>query len=303
METRYFKTLVTVVETGSFSKAARSLHLTQSAVSQRIKILEEAFDHSLFDRSGAALKLTAVGEIVLNSARQILGAEESLLARLSQISYRKKVSFCCTSTFGAIYLPRVLNRFMLDNGGTQIDLNFLLHNSDQALLGILNKEFDISVIEHCPKDDLSAFKTFPLPDDELVFVSSPNLNFPTQQCDVDELFQFSLFVREDGCSSKQLLMTGLEGQGKNLNDFATVATSDDLRLTCQMVLSGDGIAFMSKGLVCEYLQTGQMIEHSVNGFPRSRKRKIVMEKGREDEKLLSNLIRCIFSAMDIPSSV
>lgn len=301
MDTRYLKTLVTVVETGSFSKAARSLHLTQSAVSQRIKFLEDAFGYSLFDRSGVSPLLTTAGEIVLDSARRIIGIEDTLLGKLKRINGRKKVSLCCTPTFGTVYLPGVLNRFMLESGGAQTDLNFLLHNPDEALEGILNKEFDISIVEHCPKTDLSMFRTYSLPEDELVFVSSPKLNLSPTQSDINTLFKFSLFVREGGCSSRQLLTRGLEELGKSLDDFATVVTSDDLRLTCQTILSGAGISFMSKSLVCEYLETGQMIEHHIEGFPHSRLRKVVMAKGRENEKLLCDLARCIFNVMDVPS--
>jgi len=67
IDTRYIKPFVTAVETGSFSMAARTFHLPQSAASQRIKALEEAFDYTLFDRSGVALMFTVVGEIVLDS--------------------------------------------------------------------------------------------------------------------------------------------------------------------------------------------------------------------------------------------
>ncbi|MCD6582863.1 MAG: LysR family transcriptional regulator, partial [Desulfuromusa sp.] len=78
---------------------------------------------------------------------------------------------------------------------------------------------------------------------------------------------------------------------------------DDLRLTRQSILAGGGISFMSKSLVCEYLETGQMVEYSVKGFPKSRQRKVIMEKGREKEKLLCNLARCIFNVMDVPSPI
>ena len=301
MDTRYLKTLVTVVETGGFSSAARSLHLTQSAISQRIKFLEEAFGYSLFDRSGAALLLTVAGEVVLESARQIVGIEDSLQGKLKKINGRKKVSLCCTPTFGAVYLPGVLNRFMLESGGAPTDLNFLLHNPEQALAGIRNKEFDISIIEHCPKADLSAFQTYPLPEDELVFVTSPKLDLTSAEHDIESIFKYTLVVRDEGCSSRESLTRGLKEQGKSLDDFASVVTSDDLRLTRQTILAGGGISFMSKSLVCEYLETGQMIEHYVKGFPHSRQRKVVMEKGREQEKLLCDLARCIFNVMDVPS--
>lgn len=300
MDTRYLKTLITVVETGSFSKAARTLHLTQSAVSQRIKFLEDAFGYTLFDRSGPALLLTSAGEIVLDGAKRILGIEDSVLGKLKRIKDRQRVSLCCTPTFGTVYLPGVLNRFMLESG-SPVDLKFLLHSPDQALEGILNKEFDIAIVEHCLNADLSMFQTYPLPQDELVFVSAPELGLSTPELELDELLNMCLFARKEGCSSHQLVSRGLEERGKSLNDFAGVVTSDDLRLTCKTVLSGGGISFMSKSLVCEYLETGQMIGHYVKGFPHSRCRTVIMEKGREGDQLLRNFARCIFVVMDVPS--
>ncbi|RLB63682.1 MAG: LysR family transcriptional regulator, partial [Deltaproteobacteria bacterium] len=72
METRYLNTLVASVEAGTFSKAAELLHITQSAVSQRIKFLEEYFGQQLLDRSGQRLALTSPGKIVFDKAKDIL---------------------------------------------------------------------------------------------------------------------------------------------------------------------------------------------------------------------------------------
>jgi DNA-binding transcriptional LysR family regulator len=300
MDTRYLKTLVTVVETGSFSSAARTLHLTQSAVSQRIKFLEDAFGCSLFDRSGIALLLTAAGELVLESARRIIGIEDSLQGKLKRIKERQRVALGCTPTFGTVYLSGVLNRFMLESG-SPADLKFLIQSPDQVLKGVLTKEFDIAVVEHCLDADLSMFNSYPLPQDELLFVSSPKLNLPTPELDIDTLLSMCLFARKEGCSSRQLITRGLDERGKTLDDFTGVVTSDDLRLTCQTVLSGGGISYMSKSLVCEYLESGQMVGHYVKGFPHARCRTVIIEKGREDEPLLRSFARCIFSVMDVPS--
>jgi DNA-binding transcriptional LysR family regulator len=189
---------------------------------------------------------------------------------------------------------------MLESGAP-VDLKFLLYSPDQALEGILNKEFDIAIVEHCPDADLSIFQTYSLPQDEMVFVSAPELDLPESEIDIDMLLKFCLFARKEGCSSRDLVTRGLKEQGKSLADFAGVVTSDDLRLTCQTVLSGGGISFMSKSLVCEYLETGQMVGHHVKGFPHTRCRTVIIEKGRENDQLLHDFARCIFKVMDVPS--
>ena len=301
MDTRYLHTLVTVVETGSFSQAARSLHLTQSAVSQRVKFLEDALDAKLLDRSGAALQPTPAGELVIDGARRMLVIQDSLKARLKQINQRRRVSLCCTPTFGTVYLPGVMNRFMLESSAEPIDLKFLLHTPVQALEGIYRREFDMAVIEHCPETDMSMFQTYPLPADELLFVSAPQAQLPAPDLQLDDLFRMCLFARKEGCSSRQLIMRGLEERGKTLDDFSGVVTSDDLRLTCQTILAGGGISFMSKSLVCEYLETGQMVGHYVEGFPHSRCRSIVIDKERAGDPLLQQFARCIFRVMNVAS--
>ncbi len=300
MDTRYLKTLITINDTGSFSQAAKTLHITQSAVSQRIKYLEDAFGYDLFDRSGGVLKLTSPGEIVLGNAKRMLDIEAEMYTKLKRIKERQKIALCCTPTFGTVYLPGVLNRFMLTSGAPA-DLKFLLHSPDQALEGIVQQEFDIAIVEHCVGADLSLFQSYELPDDQLLFVSSPKLDLPSPYVPLDALFKYCLFARKEGCSSRQLISRGLEEHGFSFDDFSGVVTSDDLRLTCHTVLSGGGISFLSKSLVCEYLETGQMVGHYVKDFPHSRKRSIVMQKGRESEPLISSFVRCIFNVMDVAS--
>ena len=82
METRYLNTLVASVEAGTFSKAAEILHITQSAVSQRIKFLEDHFGQQLLDRSGQRLALTTAGKVVFSEAKDILDKEKELLSCL-----------------------------------------------------------------------------------------------------------------------------------------------------------------------------------------------------------------------------
>jgi len=71
METQYLKTLLAVLELNSFSKAADALCVTQSAVSQRIRFLEECYGLKLLDKSGKLNMPTAAGLIVKKKAEQI----------------------------------------------------------------------------------------------------------------------------------------------------------------------------------------------------------------------------------------
>lgn len=68
---RHLDHLIAVAETGSFSRAAQRLHLTQPALSRSIRALEEELGAALFDRIGKRNELTPMGQEVLARARRI----------------------------------------------------------------------------------------------------------------------------------------------------------------------------------------------------------------------------------------
>jgi len=299
MDTRYLRTLITAVETGSFSRAADQLHLTQSAVSQRVKFLEERFGRQLIDRSGSTLILTKAGEMVLASARQVLQIQDNLFRELDRLDEKLRLSVCCTPTFGTVYFPEVLNRFMRRTDNS-VDIQFLFQSPEPALAGLRQNEFDLVVVEHCMDTDLKGFSSFKLPEDELLFVSAPSLQLPSPDLAIDQLLAQRLYARKDGCSSKKLVRSGLKAVGKVLEDFRSVVISDDLRLNCQSVMAGSGISFVSRSLVRDYLDSGQLVGHYVAGFSHRRCRSIVVHTGREDDPLINGFIESVYQTLDLP---
>lgn len=297
METRYLKTLLKVVETGSFSKAAELLHLTQSAVSQRIKFLEEHFGHQLLDRSGNELVSTEAGRLILARAEVVVAQEREMQEDLKRLGQIKRLSLCCTPTFGMAYLPVVLNDFILQNADLA-DLKFIFQQPLQAIKGVQGNDYDLAIIEHCDNLDLSTFQTHSLPIDELVFVSAPQLGLPAGSVDLDSLLSFRLYARHDGCSSKQLLLSNLAACGKEATDFHSVFISDDLRFTLEAVLAGHGISFVSRSLVAAQLKCGSLLAHHVPKFQHTRSRTLFYPSARRADPLLQKFITCVQAVFD-----
>ena len=80
------RTFVTVAQVRSFSAAAEMLHKTTSAVSYRIKTLEDSIGTPLFERTTRSVALTASGEVLLDKASQIFEWLETLPEELKQVS-------------------------------------------------------------------------------------------------------------------------------------------------------------------------------------------------------------------------
>lgn len=297
METRYFKTLQAVLESGSFSRAASDLNITQSAVSQRIRFMEDHYGMSLIDRSGTVIAATAAGETVLRKARQILAMENELQNELMSMSTKAHIALCCTPTFGIVYLPLVLNRFFIIN--SEVNIKSSLKTPEEALKGVLGNEFAVAVIEHCGKLETHDAVTFSLQPDELAFVSSPSLGLSGVKLPLTELFEQRLIARRDGCSSRCLLEINLEEFGYKIEDFRGLDIHNELHLTIQSVLAGHGVAFISKNVVKEHLKKGTLCEHVIEGFHCFRSRTLVINQRDTEKILVRNIIECVHAVFDI----
>lgn len=297
METQYLKTLATVLESGSFSRAASDLCITQSAVSQRVKFLEDRYGHVLIDRSGSVLRPTEAGSLVLKKTKQILLLEKELELELSSLGSSARLSLCCTPTFGIVYLPRVLNRFFLVHSD-DVNLKFSLNTPEQSLKGVLQHDYDMAVIEHCGQLTVPSAATFPFPPDELTFISAPSLGLPEPEVALDELLGHRLIARREGCSSRCLLQENLAAFGKSVADFKSMMIHDDLHLTIQTVLAGRGVAFVSRSLVADHVGRGELRMHTVNGFNRFRSRTAVVHPSRQDDPVVGDFLSSVSAAFE-----
>src|SRR5262249_54456715 len=78
--TEIVRTIVAVVETGSFTKAGEKLSLSQPAISSQIKKMEVFAGGSIFERSATGVRLTSRGQLALSYARRMLDANDQILS-------------------------------------------------------------------------------------------------------------------------------------------------------------------------------------------------------------------------------
>ena len=298
------KTLVESVESGSFSRAAESLCVTQSAVSRRVKILEDNYGQLLLDRSGPTLKPTAAGELLISKARKILKIEQEFLRDLQMLAQIRKISFCCTVPFGVSYLPEIFTEFMVRNAESS-DLNFVFEMPETALKGLRENHFDLVLIEYCEDLNLTEFSWFPLPDDEMVFISAPNFGIGSATVEIEEMLTQRLYCKKSGCCAVRFLEKSMNTIGREVGEFSNTVFYDDIPFILRAVLAGEGMTFISRSIVAPYLDNGSLLSHHVNGFDRARTRRLVLNKGRILDPMLLDFIQGIFKrfSLDPPASL
>ena len=108
MDLRHVRTLVTVAELGTVSKAAVHLHTAQPALSRQISNLERALGLKLFDRVGRRLVLTGEGEQLLGDCRSLLRCASAPGERAEQLRR------CDTGTLRVAAPPQFIEGVMSD---------------------------------------------------------------------------------------------------------------------------------------------------------------------------------------------
>lgn len=140
------KAFVAVAESGSFSRAAEKLFMTQPAISKRIAALEEDLEAPLFDRLGRSIQLTEAGHKFLTSSRRILAdmatSREEVLTLSTHVAGHLQLA---TSHHVGIHrLPPVLKAFT--QAYPQVELDLLFMDSELACADVANGRIELAVV-------------------------------------------------------------------------------------------------------------------------------------------------------------
>ncbi|ESR22833.1 LysR substrate-binding domain-containing protein [Lutibaculum baratangense] len=122
LEIDLLRTFVEIAETGSFSRAARSVARTPSAVSMQMKRLEEIVGKTLFVRDARSVRLTGDGEALIGYARRILRLSNEAVGMFRSPELEGLVRLGTPDDFGTRFLPNILSRFARTHPGVEVQV-------------------------------------------------------------------------------------------------------------------------------------------------------------------------------------
>jgi len=125
-----------VADLGSFSAAAQSMHLSQSALSRRVDKLEQALGVQLFERTTRRVELSTIGRGFVPRARSVLNELESALIGFHDLSHRLsgEVTIACVPSAVAYFLPQVIRQYHARYPGIRIRV---VDESSSAILTVV----------------------------------------------------------------------------------------------------------------------------------------------------------------------
>ena len=127
MDANSLKAFLTIVDQGSFSEAAETLHLTQPAISKRLAALETQLGTRLIDRSNREIRLTEAGTRLLPHARKILDEIHNARMALttSAASIGGELHAIASHHIGLHHLPNWLRRYRREYPQVDLHLQFM----------------------------------------------------------------------------------------------------------------------------------------------------------------------------------
>lgn len=158
MDTQSLKAFIAVAHQRSFSAAADSLYLTQSAVSKRIKLLEEQLGSPLFERHNRTISLTESGQALLPRAREILDLVSDTELELENMSGAVSgyLTLATSHHIGLHRLPPVLRQFVHEYPSVELNLEFM--GSERAYQAVRLRQVDMALttLAEEPQADIEA---------------------------------------------------------------------------------------------------------------------------------------------------
>ena len=248
MNLKQLEAFVQVSESGSFSRAAKELYLTQPTISAHIASLEKELSVRLFVRNTKEVGLSEDGKDLYKYARQIVDLEKKIEERFcAKDAGEKGCITIAASTIPAQYLlPKVLIRFnekypneqikIIETDSTKVVTQIIEHMADVGFTGtVLEKK-------HC--------KYIPFYKDELVIITPNTERYRKLReeaaGDIRWLLKEHVIMREEGSGTRKEARKQLKRAGINPSDLDIIASIENQETIKKSVRQGMGVSVLSK---------------------------------------------------------
>ena len=245
---RQLEVFVTLVELGSFTRAARHLGLSQSTVSGHMADLEKRLGLRLAERDRSGVKPTAAGRALLPPARDTLRGDQHVRMAAAQLNGLLEGELILGgSTIPAVYvLPALVARFRLEHPG--VTVRMITGDSTEIGHAVSLGDVDIGLVGAKPaKADRHSVDVRQGVPDELVLISPsthPLASTPSP-IPIEKLESLPFVTREQGSGTRATVEAALQAQHPDLalTSVYRVGSTEAVRAA---VRAGIGFAFVSR---------------------------------------------------------
>lgn len=288
------ETFLTVVHEKSFSKASAKLGISQPAVTQQMKFIEDYLDVKIVERKKNGIRLTKEGEALYHIAQKIhkcvMNGEKAILDIINkEIIFKFSTSY----VIGNYILPSFLNNIKQSiNNDVSIDVS----TSAEALQRLLDREVDMALIDVPGETTHIMYREWM--EDELVVFSNQKL---PKRLKANDLLSYQWVCRNRDSNTRHLFKEALDSADlPDCDNFNMISESSSVTNIIQTVLRSDKqsvptVSIVSKHAIADYVDAGVLYEARLMGAEIKRKLYISYLKERKYDAFVETVIDYLLS--------
>ncbi|MBQ1843982.1 MAG: LysR family transcriptional regulator [Lachnospiraceae bacterium] len=187
----------TILEQGSFAKAAQILHLTPSAISHSISSMEEEIGFPLFIRSKNGVRLSSAGEEINPYIQKIVASEDALKQAVAQMKGlgTGKVNIGCINSVCLAWIPDIIRSFGEEH--PQITVEIYQGSYNDVVEWVRNGTIDLGIVSEAASDGLPFTEL--MEDDLVAVVPRGYMPESTKSITPEDLKDQPFVIQQDSC--------------------------------------------------------------------------------------------------------
>jgi len=261
---------------GGFSRAAEVLNLTQPAISDQVKKLEEEYDILLFDRQKRRVAVTEKGAALLEITNRLFDSEQIAREFLTE-SRALSMGTLRLVVDSAYHVTSILGRFR--TRFPRVHITMKVGNSNDVMSQLSGYEADIGVLGELPEG--SDFEVLPLGTTPLIAFAAKGSQYAGLGFDTYKQLQgLPLVMREEGSKTRQQLETAAKKTGIRLRPTIEAEGREAVR---EVVASGAGIGIVS---LDEFGNDERLVKIALPDPVPVMTESLICVRGRRDQKMI-----------------
>ena len=252
-------TFLEVAKYKNYTKAAARLNLTQPAVTQHIKKLEEYYGCSLIDIIGKSVKLTAQGEALYNYANFQIANEEQLINQIKKVETPIKIG--ATLSIADYYLPPYLSSYLAGNDEL---ISLTVKNTKSIIEMLLSNELYCAFIEGIFDKSLFHFNEFC----STRFLPVARKGHPLEgvEASISDIHKYPLILREEGSGTREIYENYLYQNNDSILSATKVYEISSFGVIKKVLSTSDAISFMYEEVAKQEVEKGKLCYLSIKDY-------------------------------------
>ncbi len=287
MTLRKLEIFYCVAEKLNMTTVSKEMHISQPAISQMIKEMEEELEVRLFNRLGKRLYLTDEGELFKTYSRRMLNLYQEFEEVLEEKKDFKKgkLKLGASSTIGIYVMPKLIQEFIKEF--PEIDISLKIGNTEDIANMILKNDIDFAFVE--AEVDMNEIKSEEIWKDELILITNPKHRWgDLSEIDESELKNEKFILREEGSGTRKVFEAAMKNNHIKYRESFTLGNTEAIK---EIIMTGLGISCLSKLTVKKELDEGKLRGYRIKKFEINREFNLIHHKDKHFSSLMKEFIQ------------